>query len=86
MGKIYRFPEPAPRPAGSQREVRGPGELVAIRGDGLETTLEMVGFLRSLANQSYLDRYNRVAEPRAGAVDEGDQPDEDARPVPEERR
>lgn len=81
MGKIYSFPEPAERPAGVAREARGPGDVVAIRGDGLETTLEMVGFLRSLANQSYLDRYNRVSPSSAN-----DQGDDVKQPLPEERR
>ncbi|WP_158284833.1 hypothetical protein [Hoeflea marina] len=52
-----------------------------IRGGGLETTLEMVGFLRSLANQSYLDRYNRV---QPSARDGRD--DAAAQSIPEEWR
>ncbi|PWW03711.1 hypothetical protein DFR52_101397 [Hoeflea marina] len=81
MGKIYRFPEPVAKSSGAARGHAGPGDLVPIRGGGLETTLEMVGFLRSLANQSYLDRYNRV---QPSARDGRD--DAAAQSIPEEWR
>jgi hypothetical protein len=81
MGNIYRFPEPSQNSNDAVRERRGPGELVSIRDGGLEATLEMVGFLRSLANQSYLDRFNR-AQPTMRDAHSDDAPQS----VPDERR
>lgn len=34
--------------------------LVALKGVQLERTIETVAFLRSLPDQSYLDRFNRA--------------------------
>jgi hypothetical protein len=81
MGNVFRFPEPAQKPSKSGRECSEIGELVPIRGGSLEATLEMVGFLRSLANQSYLDRFNRV-QSSAGGGQSADAP----QAMPEERR
>lgn len=58
MAKLYPFPE---RPAdGRQTTISGSGTLVAMKGVRLDRTLETIEFLRSLPDQSYLDRFNRV--------------------------
>lgn len=58
MAKLYPFPE---RPAGGGRtSTQGRGMLVALKGVQLERTIETVAFLRSLPDQSYLDRFNRA--------------------------
>lgn len=58
MAKLYPFPE---RPAdGRQTTISGSGTLVAIKGVQLERTIETIAFLRSLPDQSYLDRFNRA--------------------------
>jgi hypothetical protein len=59
MGTISHFPDPKQRrPAPAQ--ARMPGQVVAMRHVDLETAIETVALLRSLENQSFLDRYNRV--------------------------
>lgn len=58
MAKLYPFPE---RPAGGGTSIMpGCGTVVAMRGVQLERTIETVAFLRSLPDQSYLDRFNRT--------------------------
>ena len=59
MGTILHFPDPKPQ-ARPVAVVRQPGQLVAMRHVDLETAIETVELLRSLENQSFLDRYNRV--------------------------
>lgn len=58
MAKLYPFPER--QRDGSQSTTSGCGTLVAIKGVELERTIETVAFLRSLPDQSYLDRFNRA--------------------------
>ncbi len=67
MSQIYLFPELQRDGARSKAKA---GELVAFNGVRLERTLQSVEFLRSLDDQSYLDRFNRVKPvPRDLAVE-----------------
>lgn len=58
MAKIFLFPEREMTIRQSAAAGNG-GEVVSLKGMPLEATLETVAFLRSLEDQSYLDRFNR---------------------------
>ena len=61
MAKIFLFPERGQSNGHPQASASGTaGEIVPLRGTTLESTLEMVAFLRSLDDQSCLDRFNRA--------------------------
>lgn len=59
MSKIVPFPEKS-APRENRTEPVRTGELVAMRGVRLDLTLETVAFLRTLSDQTFLDRFNRV--------------------------
>ena len=60
MGTISHFPDPKPQRRPAAALTRLPGQVVAMRHVDLETVIETVELLRSLENQSFLDRYNRL--------------------------
>ncbi len=79
MAKLYSFPE---RQAKSERAIiSGCGTLVALKGVQLERTIETIAFLRSLPDQSYLDRFNRTR-----AVDDDRSAERHRTRFPDERR
>jgi hypothetical protein len=70
MGTLSYFPDP--RPQLRSASVAGlPGQVVGMRHVDLETVIETVELLRSLENQSFLDRYNRRANTRVRSSPEG---------------
>ncbi|WP_187970188.1 hypothetical protein [Aquibium microcysteis] len=54
------FPFPERTAGGGPKTLSEGGTLVAMKGVRLERTIETVAFLRSLPDQSYLDRFNRA--------------------------
>lgn len=54
------FPFPERTPDGGRTARAESGTVVAMRGVRLERTIETIAFLRSLPDQSYLDRFNRA--------------------------
>lgn len=59
MGTIVRFPETSgERKARTARD--GKHEVVAMKHVDLDTVIETVRVLRTLSDQSFLDRYNRT--------------------------
>jgi hypothetical protein len=69
MGTISYYPDPKPQQRPAATLARLSGQVVAMRHVDLETVLETVELLRSLDDQSFLDRYNRVGCCRRGDPD-----------------
>jgi hypothetical protein len=60
MGTIARLPDRESAKRKPSSAAAGRGELVAMKHVDLDSVIETVRVLRTLGNQSFLDRFNRI--------------------------